>query len=162
MSSYLSIYLKDPKNKKYILLHCVSRCDKTYQTFYDTFHFEWGKLKPMEAKDFDEWLTTIAAEKKLYEDNIIEYKAKIEQIYKANNSLEEKLEAISEFEASIKDNEEELDYMIRPYAIVYSLQDIMENYSLSSLYKNEILIYSGIEVETPKDEQENYIDPCYD
>ena len=140
MSEYLQIYAKS-KNNEFVELDCVGRSNY----IYSAFDVPYGKVKLFTRSDIIEIQNKIREDKKDVENRIKLNKDKIEQIKSFNNSAEEKLEMMSQYDVIIEEEEEYLKEII--YADYYTsfLISIIETNKYSDDSREDVL-YIGKEV----------------
>lgn len=138
MSSYIYFYIK-PNENQYILVDYFSRSNKIYG--YARNYAEWEKLKPLSEESICYIIDNIHKDIKSTKEYIAKQNKLIDGIRAMNNSINEKLEAIRDYQETIEDAEEEIEQL--NYTEDFFL-------TLSSIYncnqRKEPWIYIGIEI----------------
>lgn len=152
MSSYVSFYLKG-ENEKFMPIASFSRSSAEYE--YGQDYIFYGKCKPLRQSTIIEIMGNIERERandNTYREAAIERKS---LIAKMNNSVNEKLEAIFEIDATIKEYDELKDALERAYGFYRTLMLMTHEveYPADNAYGDpDTYIYAGIECGDPNEE----------
>lgn len=147
MSSYINIYIKDNKTKRFTRLFSMSRSSAFYGAFED--YNLWEKCIPFSDKLM---LVKNNIEKKIekYKNFIKEDEDKINFISQTNASLEEKLEKRDDCLDSIDGMKEEINDLEFALNLIQTLIIIVnDNYTAP-----DDTIYIGIENADPNGEED--------
>ena len=138
MSSYIYFYIK-PNENQYILVDYFSRSNKIYG--YASNYAEWEKLKPLSEESINYIIDRILKDIESAKEYIAKHNKLINDIRGMNNSINEKLEAIGNYQEVIEEAEEEI-------AELNYTEDFF--LTLSMIYnhnqREEPWIYIGIEI----------------
>ena len=153
MSEYIEFYVR--KDEIYLPIGVYSRVDSRYRAFAD-FVPHYNGLTPITEKTLDE--VRYEAEHRISEakDGLKRIKEEKADIFKANNSLEDKMEYLSGYYDVEEEYNDEIKEWTTALNFVNSLYGIIDKYSLSE-YKGfdaDKYLYAGIEPEIRKDNTE--------
>ena len=137
MSSYITFFLKT-KNNEFIELGSFGRSCYIYQVV----NAPYEKIRKITMSDFRDFISNISVRIINDKENIESYKEKQAFVAKfENNSIQEKLEAIEEYDSCINDTLVDIEDLTfaSNYFDVYS--DILQN--------SQLEIYAGVDISNP-------------
>ena len=137
MSSYVSFYVK--KNNEYVSLKSVSGSTALYQVCYRDIPYE--KLVKVDKNDLDRIIDDLIEQKINAQNNIKDYNRLIEQVKGFDNTVEAKIDIINEYNVSIHDEEESIEYIDYAINFIQDLKDMLVEYKYDS--KSKIGLYIG-------------------
>ena len=149
MSSYVNFYIKDKKTKSVSYLTGYSRSSYAYNLFYETLgcnRDKDGYCAELSSEDLSNIREEASKQIRNYEKMIANYEKVKKEIGQWNNTIEEKLSALTEYESSILEAKEELEYMVFAENFYCVLQHILET--------DETVILAGIDCWVSKEEEE--------
>lgn len=148
MSSYMNFFVK--YNDVYAPIGSFSRNNTIYQVFDRLY----GKIQPLTKNELEMVRNTINTRKnelKEYEKN---YDNTIKIIQNMNNSVDDKLLALSELANERKDLDFEIDDVIMAENFCNFLETILdETYNEDYGLDRDNYIYYGVEVSNPNEEE---------
>lgn len=151
MSQYINFFIRKQIKDEiaFIPIGSFSRSSHIYKAITDA---PYDKIRPLKYDELNDIVRDLDDTKRKYKDSIKDIEHKITSIIPSfNNSTQEKMEEIYEQQSYIDDIAEDIAGIQSSIGYFCALQEIIDANSNSSSSKDEI-IYSGIEVENPTEE----------
>lgn len=137
MSSYVNIYVRD--NDVFLPIGVFSRSSYIYRAF--EHYVPYGALTPINGRTISDIKSELNNELKIYQNYINEREEAKVLVMTANNSLEDKLEAIDGLNDGINEFKDEVKYITDAINFVDMFTLIID----SAYYGVENYVYAGIE-----------------
>ena len=147
MSAYINFYLR--VNDKFAPIGSFSRSSMVYEI--TNLVLPWEKLIPITQQMLNNWISKAEDNRQRTVDAKKADEKKCAQIMAANNSLDDKLNAVARIEENYDEMDEFIDECSYTADIFYYLSNIIDNYQYSddeARFENDYnhYIYAGIEV----------------
>lgn len=146
MSSYVNFYLRI--NDLFVPIGSYSRNSKMYQTMYH--YCPYGKIKALTKENLYEIINN-DLETRI--QNIKDFRAadekRCEMIMQANNTLEEKMEAISDIMSGFDEMDTDIEELSFSADTLRVFSNIIEEFSYNNQFSNDYnhYLYAGIEAD---------------
>ena len=150
MSCYIEVFVRS-KSGEFTCIGSFSRNSAIYKCIDDCHCAPWEKVKKIFKQDISDIINVATGYIDSYKDYIAENKAEQELIMTANNSLEEKLEAIRNCQNTFVEIKEELDEYEHAKDYFYFLSDIISEFFYEDADSLKGL-YFGMEIGEPTEE----------
>lgn len=145
MSSYINFYIRSQDNFISIGDFCRSSC--IYQAVKSFAPYE--KLRPLNRSILESAINNLNASMENTKHIIENYQNQIKLIATFNNSADEKIDAISDYDEQIKGQQDEYDDLVSSkYYMQFLLGIIEANKYVDEIDENELL-FMGEEVGSP-------------
>ena len=144
MSQYAEFFIRRGEND-YTFLDSFSRNSNVQQALNEAGFLRWEKIVHLTDEDFRSLSAIMQGKIEIVDDEIKRIREKVDLITKMNNNINDKLECISEYMATIEEMEDDK----RSYQFTMDFFDIFGNMAEGFRYseKNQE-IYVGLEVGT--------------
>lgn len=153
MSQYIEFYVR--KGETYLPVGTYCRVDTRYQVF-NSLVTAYGGLTPITSEILKEAQDEVNCELDDKKKALKRIERERANILKANNSLEEKVAYLSDYDETEADYKEEIELWTAAYYFIDSLRGILDEarYDETDGIIKDKYLYAGIEVEIKKDENE--------
>lgn len=144
MSQYTHIFVRH--NDEFIELGCYSRSNKIAEIFNRTAPYE--KIASYTSADILDCVNEVREEIERYEVLKKSYQERLAQIPSFNNSIEDKMDAMTELQNGIVEIEDELTEYKYAKSVLLFLSHIADEYEMNVKYegaKDQPRVYVGIE-----------------
>ena len=148
MSEYMTFFIRRDSDN-FVPLFTFSRSCKIYQRFQHEVPYE--KVSALSYSVLSDALNGLHDFIIQCKDNIRKLEYEKTFVASFNNSVEEKMEALSDIKELIAENEEDIRDTERAYYSVLALIDIVDEIAYNPAYDKDRYIYAGIEVCDPTD-----------
>lgn len=148
MSSYANFYLR--VNDNFAPIASYSRSSIIYQTVSNYVPYE--RLVAIRPLTINEWINTVKELKVNVEASINRYQNIINQIFQANNSIQEKLEAVEEYKDLINEERDTIEELESAFYFFGMLDTMIEEYKYgdeADKFENDEFHYLYVGIECP-------------
>lgn len=149
MSSYINVYIKDKKTKRFTELFSMSRSSAFYEAVDDKYSL-WEKCLPFSRLDLESIEDSIKSKIENNKSYVKKEEERINFISQTNATLEEKLEARADCLSVIEEIEEEKGNLEFSLSLIETLITIANN----NYTAPDDTIYMGVENADPNGEED--------
>lgn len=145
MSSYVNFYLRI--NDLFVPIGSYSRSSEMYQIM--DHYCPYGKIKPLTKDSLYKIINDLEDRKQKIKDFRIANEKRCDMIMQANNTIEEKMEAISSIMSGFNDMDTDIEELSFSADTLRVFSNMIEEFSYNNKFSNDCnhYLYAGIEAD---------------
>ena len=145
MSSYVNFYLRI--NDLFVPVGSYSRSSEMYQIMYH--YCPYGKIKALTQENIYEVINDLESKVQKIKDSRAVGEKRCEMIMQANNTLEEKIKAISDIMSIFNEMDIDIEELSFSTDTLRVFSNMIEEFSYDNKFSNDYnhYLYAGIEAE---------------